>query len=206
MTAKPNSLEKSSSGHSAAPDVPAYLQIVKTLSERVTSGVYPAGSRLPSGSQLCAEFGVSPMTVRRALSMLENQGLASGVKGRGTFACCPDIGDSTFRLDSMTGDWLDEKAEIRLLSASMTRADERVAATLGVDVGQRVIYVRRLVLHDGNPAMYHTEYIIYDARRPLVESQLQLTSLHAFLDSGRAQRFPRGRADPHSGQARCREC
>jgi DNA-binding GntR family transcriptional regulator len=40
--------------------------------------------------------------------------------------------------------------------------------------------------------MYHTEYIIYDPRRPLVESQLQLTSLHAFLDSGRAERFPRG--------------
>ena len=40
--------------------------------------------------------------------------------------------------------------------------------------------------------MYHTEYIIYDPRRPLVESQLQLTSLHAFLDSGGAQKFPRG--------------
>ncbi len=40
--------------------------------------------------------------------------------------------------------------------------------------------------------MYHTEYITYDPRRPLVESQLQFTSLHAFLDSGTAQRFPRG--------------
>lgn len=173
-------------------DVPAYLHIATTLADRVTTGVYPAGSRLPSGSQLCAEFGVSPMTVRRALTWLQNRGLVVGEKGRGTYVRAIGLSDSVFRLDSLTGEWLDESAEIRLLSATMPRADQKVAAMLGLQPGDRVMYLRRLVLHDGNPAMYHKEYIIYDPRRPVVESQLQLTSLHAFLDSGRAQRFPRG--------------
>ena len=172
--------------------IPAYRRIADALADRVTSGVYAPGSRLPSGSELCREFGVSPMTVRKAMTMLENQGLVSGVKGRGTFARSVDLSDTSFRLDSLTGEWLDETAEIRLLSASMTRADDKVASRLAITPGDRVIYVRRLVLHNGDPAMYHTEYIVYDPRRPLVESQLQLTSLHAFLDSGRAQRFPRG--------------
>lgn len=132
------------------------------------------------------------MTVRRALALLDNQGLISGEKGRGVFARSVDLGDSAFRLDSLTGDWLDESAEIRLLSAAMTKADERVARVLAVALGERVVYLRRLVLLEGSPVMYHTEYIRYDPRRPLVESQLQLTSLHAFLDSGRARRFPRG--------------
>lgn len=171
---------------------PTYLRIAKTLADRVTSGIYPAGSRLPSGAQLCAEFGVSPMTVRRALSWLQNQGLVIGEKGRGTYVRALDLSDTVFRLDSLAGDWLDDSAEIRLLSASMTRADEKVAAMLRLAPGARVVYLKRLVLYGGNPAMYHREYIVYDPRRPLVESQLQLTSLHAFLDSGRAQRFPRG--------------
>jgi DNA-binding GntR family transcriptional regulator len=171
---------------------PAYLHIATTLADRVTTGVYAAGSRLPSGSQLCREFGVSPMTVRRALTILQDQGLVSGIRGRGTFARSVDLSDSAFRLDSITGEWLDESAEIRSLSASMTRADEKVAAMLGVTPGARVIYLQRVVLYNGSPAMYHTEYIVYDPRRPLVESQLQLTSMHAFLDSGRAHRFPRG--------------
>jgi GntR family transcriptional regulator len=185
-------LEASPRGSGAEAASPAYLHIATTLADRVTSGVYPAGGRIPSGSQLCAEFGVSPMTVRKALSILENQGLVSGIKGRGTFARSVDLSDSIFRLDSLTGEWLDESAEIRLLSASMTRADEKVAAMLGLALGERVIYLRRLVLYGGNPAMYHTEYITYDPCQPFVESQLQLTSMHAFLDSGRAQRFPRG--------------
>jgi len=172
--------------------VPAYLHIVQTLAERLNSGAYPAGSRLPSGSELCTEFGVSPMTVRRALSLLENQGLVIGVKGRGTFARSRDLADSVFRLDSLSGEWLAQSAEIRLLSASIRRADDKVATMLNVASGDKVIHLRRVVLSDGIPAMYHTEFIIYDPRRPLVESQLQLTSLHAFLDSGGAQKFPRG--------------
>ena len=176
----------------AEPESPVYLHIATTLADRVTSGVYAAGSRLPSGSELCREFAVSPMTVRRALTILENQGLVSGQRGRGTFARSLDLSDSVFRLDSLTGEWLDDSAEIRLLSASIPRADKKVASMLSLALGDRVIYLRRLVLYDGNPAMYHTEYIAYDPRRPFVESQLQLTSLHAFLDSGRAQRFPRG--------------
>lgn len=176
----------------AGAEPPAYLTIATTLADRVTSGVYPAGGRLPSGAELCREFGVSPMTMRRAISRLEDQGLVFGVKGKGTFARSPDLSDSVFRLDSLAGEWLNASANIRLLSASMTRADEKVAAMLAVAPGERVIYLRRLVLYDGDPAMYHKEYITYDPRRPLVESQLQLTSLHAFLDSGGAQRFPRG--------------
>jgi DNA-binding GntR family transcriptional regulator len=179
-------------GSAAESAPPAYLRIASALADRITSGVYEAGGRLPSGSELCREFGVSPMTVRRALAILDSQGLVYGEKGRGVFARSLDLSDSTFRLDSLSGEWLDESAEIRLLSASMERADEQVAAMLGLSPGDRVIYLRRLVLHDGSPAMYHTEYITYDPRRPFVESQLQLTSLHAFLDSGRAQRFPRG--------------
>jgi DNA-binding GntR family transcriptional regulator len=172
--------------------LPAYLHIAQTLAERLNSGTYAAGSRLPSGSELQAEFGVSPMTVRRALSLLEQQGLVTGVKGRGVYARSRDLADSMFRLDSLSGEWLDESAEIRLLSASMAKADDKVAAMLHVTPGNRVIHLRRVVFSSGIPAMYHTEYIVYDPRRPLVESQLQLTSLHAFLDSGGAQKFPRG--------------
>ena len=170
----------------------AYNRIATTLADRITSGVYPPGGRLPSGSELCKEFGVSPMTVRRAVTILDNLGLISGVKGRGVFARSVDLAQSSFRLDSLNGEWLDSSADVRLLSASMTKADERIAETLRVAPGERVVYLRRLVQYDDTPAMYHREYIRYDPRRPLVESQLQLTSLHPFFDPGQARRFPQG--------------
>jgi GntR family transcriptional regulator len=171
---------------------PGYRRIVDTIAERITTGAYAPGSRLPSGSQLCAEFGVSPMTVTRAFATLKTEGLVSSVKGAGTYARCLDLSNSSFKLSSVAGAWLDGSPEVRLLSVSMARADEKTAAKLLVREGQRVVNLRRVVLYEGRPAMFHTEYVICDPERPLLESQLQLTSLHAFLDSARGRRFPQG--------------
>ncbi len=171
---------------------PAYLVIVGALSERISTGIYAPGSRLPSGPQLCAEFGVSPMTLRRALTALKSQGLISCVQGRGSFVRSPDLSKSTFKLASLSGEWLDGSAEIRLLSVAMTKADGKTATMLGIAEGQRVVSLRRLVTSNAGPTMYHNEYVVYDPRLPLLESQLQLTSLHAFLESDRGERFPRG--------------
>jgi DNA-binding GntR family transcriptional regulator len=170
----------------------AFQTIVETLTERISEGIYSPRSRLPTSPQLCDEFGVSPMTVRRALATLKGQGLISCVQGRGSFVRSPDLSKSTFRLASLSGEWLDGSAEIRLLSVSMTRADEQTAAMLRVAQGQRVACLRRLVTSTTGPTMYHNEYLVYDPRRPLLESQLQLTALHAFLESDRGQRFPHG--------------
>jgi GntR family transcriptional regulator len=185
-TKPPGARDRSENG------VPAYLHIAQTLSERVASGFYPEGGVLPSGTRLCTEFAVSAMTVRRALGMLEDRGIVVGKKGKGTFARSLGLSDSAFRLDSLADDWLDESSEVRLLSASMTNADDKVALILGVTPGEYVVLLRRLLLKNGSPVMYHREYIVYDPRRPLVESQLHLTSMDAFLESGEARRFPRG--------------
>ena len=171
---------------------PGYRRIVETIAERIATGVYAPGGRLPSGSQLCTEFGVSPMTVTRALAVLKTEGLVSSVKGRGTYARSLDLSNSSFKLSSVAGAWLDGSPEVRLLSVSMARADEKIAAKLLVQEGQRVVNLRRVVLYEGRPAMFHTEYVICDPERPLLESQLQLTALHAFLDSARGRRFPQG--------------
>lgn len=171
---------------------PVYLRIAKELAARVTAGAYPPGSPLPTGAELCEEFGVSPMTLRKALARLKSQGVITAVRGKGTFVRSPSLGESLFRLDPIAGGWIDEAVEIRLLSAAMSRADDQVARVLEVATGDRVIYLRRLVLREGRPVMYHKEYIMYDPRWPLVEVQLRLTSMSAFLDSARAQCFPQG--------------
>jgi GntR family transcriptional regulator len=182
-------LKNSGNGSVQADGVPRYEHIVRTISHRIASGVYSPGEQIPSGSQLCAEFGVSQMTVRRALSTLEDRGLVYGVAGRGTFVKPAGLSDPDFRLDAVEGKRPNEPMEARLLSATMSRADARIAKMLQVEPGARVVHLRRLVSMAGTPALYHHEYILYDPRRTLVESQLQLTALEAVLDSDRGQQF-----------------
>lgn len=51
-------------------DRPIYLQLIETIEQRIITGQYPAGSRLPGVRELAAEAGVNPNTMQKALSEL----------------------------------------------------------------------------------------------------------------------------------------
>ena len=59
-----------------AGDRPIWLQLKEQITQRILTGVYPMGSRLPTVRDLAAEAGVNPNTMQRALAELENDGLA----------------------------------------------------------------------------------------------------------------------------------
>ncbi len=57
-------------------DQPAgYRQLADLLRRRITDGVYAPGQRLPSESALAQTYGLSPVTVRRAVTVLRTEGL-----------------------------------------------------------------------------------------------------------------------------------
>ncbi|MFC5468933.1 GntR family transcriptional regulator [Cohnella suwonensis] len=64
---------------------PRYEQMYAILRERVQSGEYKLGDRIPSEKELLEEFGVSRITSKKALDMLVNDGLIMRQPGRGSF-------------------------------------------------------------------------------------------------------------------------
>lgn len=66
---------------------PRYLQVYQSLYQWIAQGRYARGSRLETEHQLCALFGVSRITVRKALDMLADDGLVKSIQGKGTFVC-----------------------------------------------------------------------------------------------------------------------
>ncbi|MEZ0113444.1 DNA-binding LacI/PurR family transcriptional regulator [Catenulispora sp. EB89] len=56
------------------PDKLLYEHVHSELKSRITDGRYPVGKRLPSPAELCEEFSVSTITLKRALDMLAEDG------------------------------------------------------------------------------------------------------------------------------------
>ena len=77
---------------------PAYAQLAGILRHRVAAGALRPGDQLPSESQLCERYGVSPMTVRRAINLLVDQGVIIAEQGRGTFVKPVAMGAASFQL------------------------------------------------------------------------------------------------------------
>lgn len=64
---------------------PLWRQLADVLAERIKSGQYAAGRRIPSEADLMAEAEVSRATVRTALAYLAEQKLTETVMGKGTY-------------------------------------------------------------------------------------------------------------------------
>lgn len=66
-------------------DRPIYSQLIEEIELMIVSGIYPAGSKLPSVRDMAGEASVNPNTMQRALSQLEGDGLLFSQRTSGRF-------------------------------------------------------------------------------------------------------------------------
>src|SRR5205823_12425692 len=82
-----------SSSSTAAPDVsidpgasaPLYQQVAADIRRKIVSGEWPVGAQLQPHRELAATYGVSIITINKALSGLVAEGVLHSRVGRGTF-------------------------------------------------------------------------------------------------------------------------
>ena len=67
------------------PDVPRWIQVYEIIRERIETGVYQPGEKLPSVLKLQEEFGIATATGQKVLHKLRADGLTYTQPGMGTF-------------------------------------------------------------------------------------------------------------------------
>ncbi|MEM1269149.1 MAG: GntR family transcriptional regulator [Bacteroidota bacterium] len=138
---------------------PRHEQISDWLRTQLSGAQLAPHEQLPSEHELSQSFGVSRITIRRALGTLENEGLIYRRQGLGSFAAPPRVPQGLVRLTDFAQDM--ERAGYAASSQVLHRAPEPVpafaAGPLGLDPGATVVRLDRLRLGDGLPfALDHT--------------------------------------------------
>jgi len=167
-------------------DQPVYAQLADLLHQQILKGVFDPGEKLPSEARLVDEYGVSPMTVRRAINLLAAQDVITTIRGKGTFVKPVTIEDAAFYLRDL-GEFFSDSRDttVKVVGASFVLADERIARKLKIQPGTKVISIQRLLFVDEEPVFYHRGYLINDPARPVVEAELEVTELRGvFQGSG----------------------
>lgn len=149
---------------------PEYLRIAADLRERITSGEYAPGARLPTLPELCDQYGVSETTVRNALGLLRSEGLIESRARAGTivrerppvhrmpanrYRNRPgDRGTAFTRDQGIT--WSEYRLDKRFEPID---ADAELAALFECDVGERLL-ARHFVFYDNDqPTQMSTSYV-----------------------------------------------
>ena len=75
-------------------ETPIYLQLYRILRARIDSGELQVGRPIPSEMTMAQQYGVSRLTVRKAVHLLRGEGLVRHAVGRGTFVQPPPAPES----------------------------------------------------------------------------------------------------------------
>jgi GntR family transcriptional regulator len=78
-------MQEASGGVTAGAGVPLHRQLFLVLHDEIARGALAPGDALPTEQSLCDQFGVSRITVRRALADLADQGFIERRQGVGSF-------------------------------------------------------------------------------------------------------------------------
>ena len=138
-------------------------QVAKHLRSRIMQGEFSPGARLPSETEIALDYGVSRVTVRTAIKLLESQGLVDVRHGSGTFVSDfgTEIKAGIQELRSIT-----ETIREMGFEPSMERhkgetraASEHESARLDLMPGEQVLDLQRAVFADGEVVAYSYDVI-----------------------------------------------
>jgi GntR family transcriptional regulator len=166
--------------------LPLHLGISETLRGQIFAGEYSSGEQLPSEHQLMERFGVSRITVRRAIANLVNQGLVISQRGKGVFV---KPQEKATRSLSNPLIFFDEDMERQNVEASIQTLSFEIG-TASPDVHQKLhlpaaiteIYCQqKIILTDAVPVALDTTYIPLDIGKAF-SKELQSSLIYPTLD------------------------
>ena len=164
--------------------MPRYQEIAEELRARIQHGHFRAGARLDTQRRLATSFGVTLMTLRQALDVLEREKLIERRHGLGTFVAAPSIDYDILQLRRFAGDLSaqGEQVTTRLLGSGFVGGERRVTAALGLGRGARLLAVERLRLVDDRPLSLQRSFLPARLGEEVVRADLALTPLAQILE------------------------
>lgn len=165
--------------------VPLYIQIADRLVSQIESGDLAPGDQLPPERELSEKLGVNRMTLRRALRVLESQGLVVRKHGVGTFIGEPKIDrqmDVVFRFTrGMQRRGLTPGAQV--ISFEHVTVDRSTSRDLDMPVSSPAYKILRLRSINQEPVMLES-YIIPAGRYPGLETcDLENRSIYEIMET-----------------------
>ena len=164
------------------PAGPLYRQVVDRLGSDIRAGILPLGAALPSEKEIGSRFGVSRITVRRAMDELAQKGLIDRGVGRAARVAAPRLVHAIAAFEDPFGTLrLVRGTTIKLLAFEWQVAAGPVARALQLDEGDQMLRIERVRCRGEQP-VFHTEAYLPAGFGALVNRKaLEGSALHDVL-------------------------
>ncbi len=164
---------------------PRVQQLLAELRDRVALGDYGVEGALESEAELGNRYGVSRITVRRALENLRDEGLVASRKGAGWF-----VARSSFGQQLAVGTFQHAESAIEQAGATLSRTvlayafvacPASVAAVLAVDAGAETLRVSSVRRTAGTPLDAVVEWVPAELAAPISRQDAESPGIWASI-------------------------
>ncbi|WP_231975953.1 GntR family transcriptional regulator [Mycobacterium sp. E2462] len=169
---------------SAGAGVPLHRQLFLVLHDEIDRGVLAPGEALPSEQTLCDQFGVSRITVRRALADLAEQGYIERRHGVGSFVREHDPADEGIGVGRSYLQGLQQtqfETAVEVTERDIRYPPRPVAEALGTSAELLQLVRVRRQRRTGEPLLVTDAWLPTDLAPVLTESALRAAPLYELL-------------------------
>ena len=149
------------------------------LKEQIDKGVYKPGQQIPTEDYFCDKYQISRVTVRKAISILSDEGAVIKQQGKGTFVTMSNIVESPKAHGSFTLSCKQNGIEpsTKIIFCQVVDVTADIAKDQQSGFGEKMICIKRLRCANDMPVILETDYIPYPQHSYLIDMQLENTSL-----------------------------
>ncbi|MBF4488993.1 MULTISPECIES: UTRA domain-containing protein [unclassified Psychrobacter] len=174
--------------------IPAYQRIKNAILDNIHSGKWQAGNAISTEMALAAEFGVSRMTVNRALKELSEERVLERRQGSGTFVAQQQFNHTFVEvrniaqdLKSANRDYQAQVVSKRTLTAAML--DDELRRKFGIDKDDdriehevAVLYEVKIIhFADGQPIQFEERWVDANKVPAFIEQDFSVVNTSDYL-------------------------
>lgn len=166
-------------------NLPRHQQISDWIRNKIEAGDYAPDEKLPSENEFSEKFGVSRVTVRRALQTLENEQLIYRCQGLGSFVSDQRSHQPLAQLNDFVEDMrrAGMQASSKVIRFEPVAATKRIASILGVEPETQLMQLDRLRLGDGQPIAFDITWLPMFYGQLIEDFDLETETIYNVLES-----------------------
>jgi GntR family histidine utilization transcriptional repressor len=160
-----------------------YQVIKRTIADGIVAGVWRTGSLLPSEHELCRQFGVSRMTVNRAMRELAAAHLIRRTPGLGSFVAEPVAESSLVEIHSIAAEIAARSHRHRAIVQTLERISIPDAPALGFDLaaGETLFHSALIHYEDDLPIQFEDKLVLPAGAPGYLDQDFTATTPNEYL-------------------------
>lgn len=164
--------------------IPTYQKVYKDIKFKINNQVYKDHEKIPTEFQLCKNYNTSRITIRKSLSLLENENIIQRIQGKGTFVTSTPIIQDKSNSSKFFDDVIKngKKPTSKVISIKLSKANEDIQKEMNITSEREILTIEWIRFADSEAILFENIIFLADYINGLENFNIENQKLYDILE------------------------